>query len=513
MRWCRFGILWAVLTMVRLGFAQVPATPELSPSGGGSTKIPVAGPASETLAAEAQASSAAPATVPLEEPLDPDKYICGPGDVYELNFWGQQNLRLRIAADLEGRAFISKVGFVDVAGKKLTDVRAQVKKKVARVYPRLNVDLVLISPRSFLVHVVGYVSQPGTYPATPLDRISTLVTRAGGIAGSRRRIVVKHRNGTQQIADLLQYELSGNTNYDPFLLDGDVIDVPYAETQVTIVGAVRKPGKYELVGSKNLEELLQLAGGFTTEAARTLPLRLVRNNAQHHPAARDVPFPAASVPQLPLADGDIVYVRAVEELQQSVFLIGAVVAGEAVDAASTTKRLPYIAGDTVRTVIERAGGINASGDLQHAYIQRPREKQKPDLIQVDLEALLIRRDSRADIKVQANDTLVIPHRQYGIQVEGAVARPALYPYNPFFGVSEYIARAGGRTRLSRDISEVKLIGQDGVTRSYRDDMKLLPGDSILVPERNWSRAEIVQLTFAGASLLLSAIAVGYAVSR
>src|SRR5262249_55498479 len=29
--------------------------------------------------------------VPLEQPLDPDKYICGRGDVFELNFWGRQN--------------------------------------------------------------------------------------------------------------------------------------------------------------------------------------------------------------------------------------------------------------------------------------------------------------------------------------------------------------------------------------------------------------------------------------
>src|SRR5207248_6825329 len=62
-------------------------------------------------------------TLPLEEPLDPDKYICGRGDVFELNFWGRQNFKLRMTVDLEGRAFISKVGYVEIVGKTLRKAR------------------------------------------------------------------------------------------------------------------------------------------------------------------------------------------------------------------------------------------------------------------------------------------------------------------------------------------------------------------------------------------------------
>src|SRR5437879_2840858 len=32
-------------------------------------------------------------SLPLEQPLDPDKYICGRGDLFELNFWGRQNFK------------------------------------------------------------------------------------------------------------------------------------------------------------------------------------------------------------------------------------------------------------------------------------------------------------------------------------------------------------------------------------------------------------------------------------
>src|SRR5205085_1807660 len=64
------------------------------------------------------------APVPLEQPLDPDKYVCGRGDVFELNFWGRQNFKLRVTVDLEGRAFISRVGYVDILGKTLRQARA-----------------------------------------------------------------------------------------------------------------------------------------------------------------------------------------------------------------------------------------------------------------------------------------------------------------------------------------------------------------------------------------------------
>jgi hypothetical protein len=35
-------------------------------------------------------STGAPAAPAIDETIDPDKYVCGPGDVLELNFWGSR---------------------------------------------------------------------------------------------------------------------------------------------------------------------------------------------------------------------------------------------------------------------------------------------------------------------------------------------------------------------------------------------------------------------------------------
>src|SRR5947208_15442395 len=92
--------------------------------------------------------------IPLEESLDADKYICGRGDTFELNFWGVQNFKLRVTVDVEGRAFVTKAGYLDLQGKSLTQARRLLRNQVGKYFPRLSFDVTLVELRTFLVHVV-----------------------------------------------------------------------------------------------------------------------------------------------------------------------------------------------------------------------------------------------------------------------------------------------------------------------------------------------------------------------
>jgi protein involved in polysaccharide export with SLBB domain len=376
----------------------------------------------------------------------------------------------------------------------------------------LQFDLTLISPRTFQVHVVDFVKAPGAYTATPLDRVSAVLTRAGGATGSRRRIAVRHKNGTETSADLVMYELTGDTRLNPFLLDGDVVTVPAAAVVASINGAVRRPGAYELTKTKDLVELLQLAGGFTSAMARDLPVRLIRRNEKSHEVSTDLRFVGDTPPAQALRDDDVVIIPSAQELQRTVLLIGAVVGSDAIDAATTSKRLPFVEGDTVRSLLERAGGITAPGDLSRSYISR-KDGEKETVIPVDLNALLVKRDFSADKKISMGDTIVVPPMRYSILVEGAVSRSGVYTYNPLFTIPEYIAHAGGMTRSAQDLDDVKVVAPNGTTKHYRSGLKLSPGDAILVPERNFTRAEVVQIVIAGAGLILSGVAVTLAATR
>ena len=453
---------------------------------------------------------AQPAAVALEGPLDPDRYLCGPGDVFELNFWGAQNFKVRATADLEGKAFLSRIGYIGVSGKSLSAVRTEVRKAVSRNFPGLNFELSLVQPRTFLVHVVNNVLHPGPVHATQLDRLSTVLEHAGGLtpSASHRRIQIRHRDGSAETGDLVRYVLTGNTADNPFLRDGDVVEVPFQGLTAAIEGGVFRPGSYELIGSKDLDELFGLSGGFSSQATHDLPLELVQHFADGR-SIRKV-LPAApdghAVPLLALKQSDDVVVPTLAELQRTVLVTGAI---PGVGTDDGLRRLPFVEGDTVRSLVLRVGGTLPSADLKRCALLHA----DGNATDVDLEALMMDHSAAADQPVAAGDTLIIPVKRRAVLVEGAVFKAGSLPYNPRFTLDEYVAAAGGPTRLARPLAEAQLISAEGKVSSYREKKVVSPGDTIIVPEREFSRPEIVQLVLAGVGIVLSGVALVLAARR
>jgi protein involved in polysaccharide export with SLBB domain len=500
---------------------------DLDPSrGAGSASSSSGGPAVSGAGVGAGAPGAPASTTglpPVDAAIDPNTYVCGPGDVLDLNFWGLQDFRHRTPIDLEGRAFVPRLGFFDLRGKTLSDARRLVREAVTRNYPRLSFDLVLANPRTFIVQLVDAVARPGSYPARAVDRVAALLDRTGGLAprGSQRRIEIRRRDGTVLHPDLLLFQQTGDVKYNPYLLDGDVVRVPFEELAVTVDGAVNRPGRYELVATKDLSELLSLAGGLSPMATQLLPMSLVRRAGGDHQDQRLVDFTLAGPPPaLSLANEDLLRVPSYAELQRSVVVVGAIAgatlvrsktadaAGVAPEETSATRRMPFVQGDTVRTLLERAGGVGPLADLEGAYIQRGGKS-----VPVNLHALLMMRDLSADRAVELGDTVVIPFKRRNVLVEGAVFKPGEYPFNPTYGVNEYLSLAGGRNRFALELSDVRVVTPNGQTLEYKRDLRVDPGSTLVVPERNFSRAEIVQIMISIASVLVSGAAVVIAMRK
>ncbi len=500
------GMLWSAPAAAQ-GRTEPPAPPDDQVVG---IDMAIDAPGrAEVMTVDGQALSRPP-DLPLEEPLHPDSYVCGSGDELELRFWGRQNLTIRISVGLEGSTFIPKVGKIWVAGKTLAASRKAILAAVRRYYPGLRTDVALVRPRDFIVHVVGEVKKPGVYRSNPRERLSSLIGRVGGATGSIRRIEVRHRDDSSVTADLLLYERKGQKRHNPYLLDGDVVMVPKPGIEVSIRGPVRHPGRYELVATRDLAELIELAGGLEPAAARTLPIEITRRNRDERRVVRRVDFERKGAPpNAPLADDDEVQIASNVELERSVVLVGAVIGADPADPATTIKRLSYVEGDTVRSLVERAGGVTVSADLANSYIQRKSKTIEP----IDLETLLIRRDFRADRRIAVGDSVIIPFRRRSVMVEGSVMRPGTFQFDPRMGLPEYVASAGGATRYAQGQDGFRIVGADGTTRRATRNRKIQPGDTIVVPERNFSRAEIVQLTMSAAGIVLSAVALGYSLSR
>ncbi len=477
-----------------------------------------------------------PTATPIDEPIDPATYVLGPNDVLELHFWGVENFRVRVTVDLEGRGFVPKVGYLDLDGKTLAEGQKMLRESVARYFPRLGFGVTLVEPRTFLVQVVDDVARPGSYPARAVERVATLIARAGGFGpnASRRRIEVRRRDGTVLTADLLLYALTGDVKHNPRVLDGDAIRVPFQTLVATIGGAVNRPGRYELVGTRDLAELVELAGGLTPGATTGLPVQVVRRGPDEKLARIGFDFGAdGSLPAVPLIREDSVWMPAFLELQQSVTITGALagVAATAGTAGTTTalavggaggntatnalnddggatRRLPFAQGDTVRSLLERVGGVGPLADLKGSYILRNNRA-----VPVDLYALVMLRDLSADKAVELGDTIVIPFKRPNVLIEGAVFKPGPYPYNPNYNIEQYLALAGGPNRFAQSTDNVYLVTPDGQTKEFAPDLKVEPGASLVVPERNFSRSEVVAIILAGTGLPLSGVTIFISLSK
>jgi protein involved in polysaccharide export with SLBB domain len=208
---------------------------------------------------------------------------------------------------------------------------------------------------------------------------------------------------------------------------------------------------------------------------------------------------------VPLRDDDRVTVPSAEELQRGVFIVGAILGGKLADESTSIRRMEFEEGDTVRSLLERSGGIGPNADLKGAYIIRG-DGEKPTLIQVDLEALLIRRDLTTDRRIEMGDTLMVPYKRRGVTVEGSVLRPGVYQYNPRLTMREYIQNAGGPSKMARGESAIRVVTPTGETRRSEDKPVIRPGDTIVVPERTFSRSEVVQLIITGVTLAITTFA-------
>ena len=459
-------------------------------------------------------------SLPLEEPVNPEKYMCGPGDEFQLNFWGRQNTSFQFLIDPSGRAFVPRVGYVQMANKSLKEASIDLHKAVARFYPGLNFDLSLSKLRTFLVHVVGAVAKPGIYRSHATDRVTKVLADAGGpivgnphipASGSTRRVEVTRRTGEKLPADLLLYDLQGDTANNPYLNDGDVIMVPYQSLVVSVTGAVQRPGTYELIETKDIAELVKVAGGLRNSATHQLPLILSRrDHASDRLSQVRLPFAkSGELPAIELRSDDQIHIPEADELQRSVLLVGAIQGAIAADEATEIKRMSYQQGDTVRTLIERAGGVGAGADYKGSYIVRMQGKEKA-VIPLDLEALLIYRDMNADRLVRIGDIINVPFQRRSIMVEGAVIRPGIYQFNPRLHVQDYIQIAGGPSKMAQDPDTYQLVSPLGKAELISEKTTVQPGDTLIVPERHFSRAEVTQIVISSIALAVMTTSVAIA---
>lgn len=524
-----------VAALIALGFVLAPALASaqasaLDPEITGAGEDP-----SATATDRRAAADVGLAAGQLSGPVNPETYRLGPGDRLLLHIRGQVSRDVRIDVDPEGNVLIPDVGLTFVSGRTLAEVRTDILQRVRRTYRSIELQLRLVRPRTFRVYLTGQVASPGPVLANGSFRVADVLTPAMLEDGaSRRNIEVIHTDRTSSPCDLELFLQTGEATWNPWLRDGDVIQVPTATRFVHAEGALARPGRYELGQSDSLRKILRLAGDPLPSASleRMLVVRFA-DSATPESLWVSVSDVLESRTDLRLGDGERFYVYFVpryRELRQ-VSILGEV---------RRPGVYPIVEGQTsLKDLVESAGGFLASADLNKIRVHRaatlasakdPEMERLLRLSRTELTAseyeILrtrlagMREDytvdwsrledhAELDLLLRDGDVVRVDQPGLSVRVDGEVQRPGLLNYVRGQSVSDYIEQAGGFTnrawrgkvRVTRAIT--------GQTLLARDVRSLDPGDFVWTPERpditQWDRFKDVLVTLSQVATIVIAI--------
>lgn len=308
------------------------------------------------------------------------------------------------------------------------------------------------------------------------------------------------------------------------------------EHAISLQGAIRLPGLWPVAGPVPVSKILDVAGGTLRDAdpGRT---EINRNDVGLPETAsgvvphRDVvDLSAAGADTITVTFGDAVRVpdRFEAVTRQTVTLLGEVRNPGAYD---------LMRGDTLLTLIDRAGGLTDQGyppgtifsraaerrrekerynaaarDLERAIAVAAQQQQdksgKIDTAQIALardlvseveridpvgritveaDPAVLRRDPAQDILLESGDRIYIPKRPLTVRVTGEVLSPAALQFRADKKTNDYIAEAGGLT-INADRGRIFVLNPDGAaqplsagTWTRLKPVMITPGATIIVP--------------------------------
>jgi protein involved in polysaccharide export with SLBB domain len=319
----------------------------------------------------------------VESPIISDQYYLAPGDRLQVTVQGGVAYSYETVVTYEGKVDISipvkegrqeVIDVVMVSGLTLAGAQDTLTATMGRYFKTAKVKLTLTGLRSGIVFLTGEVRNPGAYDALPVERVSQIITRAGGLAplGSRTHIMLIRASEVYSIVDIQRFETKGDLLANPYVQSGDVIQVPTVEGMATVRGAVfgrgesrlRAPtteapdlarertseGIYELTPGARVSDVISQAGGITpwADLSNSYIDRLVVGGGGVRKRIpidlRRIIFEKDSVGDIDMANFDVVVVPAFDTL---VYVEGEV---------TKPGPLPYYPSLKVSDYIGQAGG-------------------------------------------------------------------------------------------------------------------------------------------------------------
>ena len=222
----------------------------------------------------------------VQEPTPPppaasDAYVVGPGDVLDVQVFGNPELTRTTTVQTSGEIALPLLGDVAVAGLTLVEVQRKLVTLLERDYlvnPQVEVKVREYQSQSVIV--LGEVNDPGRKVIRGRTRLIDLLIDAGGFRpNASGEVVITRAGGGFEGKDTLQIQIGSGAmsmqdriNLEIPLQNGDLVNV-LPKNHVTVEGEVAKPGRYAIDASSTLTRLVTEAGGLTRFGSNDVKIR------------------------------------------------------------------------------------------------------------------------------------------------------------------------------------------------------------------------------------------------
>ena len=375
----------------------------------------------------------------------PKNYQIGPGDEIMIDLWGASEITYKAIVNNSGSIKISGIGFIFINGFTLENaskkIISKLKKKHAGIsagsssFNKINTNITVSKIRTVQVNIIGEVKTPGTYALNSLSTVLNALYVAGGPTkkGTFRDVQLVRANKQVVSLDVYEYMLFGTQKGNLKLQDQDVLLVKPYQNLVTVSGAVKRPGSYELKEGQTLEALATYFGGFTSKAYTNLLMIERFNGTQKE--IREVSFKDAK--NFVMHSGDKLVVQEIlNTFENKVSLQGEVY---------RPGDFELLEGMSLKDLLEKAEGITPDAFLARGLLVRTENAANKENIAFSVAAIL---NGTRNILLNARDEVRIFNKKElreasTITIDGAVNTPQKIDFIENLQIEDVIAMSGG----------------------------------------------------------------------
>ena len=429
----------------------------------------------------------------------PAEYRIGPGDLIEIQLFGQRNQSYTLEISREGILRFPEIGPINVfeGGTKFIDFKNLLKQKITdQLGAGVQCSITLGAFRSINVFLLGEVEKQGVLKVSSMASVVDALLGSKGIkeTGSIRKIQLNRSGEVIATIDLYDLLLRGDTSADKSLEPGDVIFVPMTKGQVSVSGSVRRPAKYELLGTESLSEVLSFAGGLD-ERGVAGDINLERLDEDFYPTIKSLNLVFDK--DFKIRGGDLLRVNsAVNNVRNKISVVGAI---------EKKGDYEWKKGLKLNDLITNRLDFSSDIDLQYGLIERKSDNEKiicvsfiPTEIFQGKAIPLFPRDkvyffskaSREEIleSLISNLRLQAKYGEYAklVRITGTVHFPGEYPLTDSMTVNDLI-RAGGGTKDSAFLVDAE------ITRMEIDSKEIASVKHIRLDKNTFNESNVSKL--------------------